>query len=66
MPTYIVHGEDDRQNTVDNAYNVYNDLTCPRWLKIIPTSSPGSSHCQVDNITETYEMYDWLKEQLSR
>jgi dipeptidyl aminopeptidase/acylaminoacyl peptidase len=65
-PTYIVHGEDDRQNTVDNAYNVYNDLTCLRWLKIIPTSSPGSSHCQVDNITETYEMYDWLKDQLSK
>ena len=66
MPTYIVHGEDDRQNTVDNAYNVYNDLTCPRWLKIIPTSSTGSSHCQVDNITVTYEMYDWLKDQLSK
>lgn len=64
VPTYIVHGEDDRQNVVENAYSVYNDLTCPRWLKIIPASSPGSSHCQVDNITETYEMYDWLKEQL--
>lgn len=66
MPTYIVHGEDDRQNTVDNAHNVFNDLTCPRWLKIIPASSTGSSHCQVDNITETYEMYDWLKEQLAK
>lgn len=64
IPTYIVHGEDDHQNFVDNAYNVFNDLTCPRWLKIIPSSSTGSSHCQVDNITETYEMYDWLKEQL--
>lgn len=64
MPTYIVHGEDDRQNFVEHAYRVYNDLTCPRWLKIVPTSSPGSAHCQVDNVTETYEMYDWLTEQL--
>ncbi|WP_210608459.1 alpha/beta hydrolase family protein [Priestia flexa] len=65
-PTYIIHGEDDHQNKVDNAYNVYNDLTCSRHLKIVPKSSPGSSHCQVDNITETYEMYDWIKEQLEK
>lgn len=66
VPTYIVHGEDDRQNIVENAYRVYNDLNCPRWLKIIPTSDTGSAHCQVDNITETFEMYDWIKEQFSR
>jgi dipeptidyl aminopeptidase/acylaminoacyl peptidase len=65
MPTYIIHGEDDRQVSVENAYNLYNDLTCPRWLKVVPKSSPGSAHCQVDNVTETYEMYDWLKLQLN-
>jgi dipeptidyl aminopeptidase/acylaminoacyl peptidase len=65
MPTYIVHGEDDRQVSVENAYNLYNDLTCPRWLKVVAKSNPGSAHCQVDNVTETYEMYDWLKLQLN-
>lgn len=64
MPTYIVHGEDDRQVSVENAYHTYNDLTCPRWLDVIPTSSTGSAHCQVDNITKAYPMLDWLKEQL--
>src|SRR5699024_6618359 len=50
MPTYILHGEDDHQVLVENAYNTYNDLTCPRWLKIVPASSTGSAHCQADNI----------------
>ena len=66
MPTYIIHGEDDRQVSVENAYKTYNDLTCPRWLKIVPASSAGSAHCQVDNITESYSLLDWLKEQLSK
>jgi pimeloyl-ACP methyl ester carboxylesterase len=64
-PTYIVHGEDDRNVPVNHAYRVYNDLKCPRVLKVVPKSSSGSSHCQLDNITETYEMFDWLKQQLS-
>ncbi|MCL7748487.1 alpha/beta hydrolase family protein [Halalkalibacter alkaliphilus] len=66
MPTYILHGEDDRQNTVKNAYDLYNDLTCERQMKIVPKSSSGSAHCQVDNFTETYEMFDFLKEQLTK
>lgn len=66
MPTYILHGEDDRQVSVENAYNTYNDLTCPRWLKIVPTSRAGTAHCQVDNITEAYSLLDFLKEQLSK
>ena len=65
-PTYIIHGEDDRQVPVSHAYRVYNALKCPRVLKIVPTSSTGSAHCQLDNITETYSMFDWLKRQLSR
>ena len=63
VPTYIIHGADDRQNVVENAYRTYNDLKGPRWLKIVAASDPGSAHCQVDNITETFEMYDWIKEQ---
>lgn len=65
VPTYIIHGEDDRQNVVKHAYDLYNDLTCERTLKIVPKSSTGSAHCQVDNVTETYEMYDFLKKHLN-
>jgi fermentation-respiration switch protein FrsA (DUF1100 family) len=66
MPTYIIHGEDDRQVPVENAYRLYNDLTCPRWLTIVPMGSTGSAHCQVDNVTKTFPMYDWLQEQLAK
>ncbi|HZG84046.1 alpha/beta hydrolase family protein [Paenibacillus sp.] len=66
VPTYIVHGEDDRQVPVDHAYRVYNDLVCPRTLVVVPVSSSGSSHCQVDNVTKTYPMYDWLQKQLQQ
>ena len=65
VPTYIIHGEDDRQNVVKHAYDLYNDLTCERVLKIVAKSTPGSAHCQVDNVTETYDMYDFLKKQLN-
>ncbi len=64
MPTYIIHGEDDRQVPVEHAYQVYNALTCPRVLNIVPRHSTGSAHCQADNMTKTYPMYDWLKAQL--
>jgi dipeptidyl aminopeptidase/acylaminoacyl peptidase len=65
IPTFIIHGEDDRNISVNFAYELYNRLTCPRWLHIVPTSSTGSAHCQVDNPTEAFPMYDWIKEHLN-
>jgi len=63
-PTFIIHGEDDHHIPVSHAYRVFNDLTCPRELKIVPSGTPGSSHCQLDNFTQIFDMFDWLEEQL--
>jgi hypothetical protein len=65
MPTYVSHGEDDRQNFVENAYKVYGALTCEKTLNIVPKESTGSAHCHVDNFTKAYPMLDWLAGQLA-
>jgi dipeptidyl aminopeptidase/acylaminoacyl peptidase len=63
-PTYILHGENDRNVAVSHAYRLYNDLTCPREIKIVPSGKPGSAHCQLDNMTEIHSLFDWLQSQL--
>lgn len=64
MPTYILHGEDDRQNFVENAYKTYEALTCEKYLEIVPKESSGSAHCQVDNFTKVFNLYDWIAKKL--
>ncbi|HEX8507245.1 MAG TPA: alpha/beta hydrolase, partial [Hymenobacter sp.] len=64
MPTYVLHGEDDRQNPVSHAYRTFNDLTCPRTLHVVPASSPGSAHCQIDGFTRSFPMFDWIQHTL--
>ena len=65
MPTYVLHGEDDRQNFVENAYKLYDALTCVKTLQIIPKESSGSAHCQIDNFTKTYTMFDWIAKEMA-
>lgn len=64
MPTYILHGEDDRQNFVENAYKLDAALTCEHVLEIVPKESSGSAHCQIDDFTKTFNMYDWIAKNL--
>ena len=63
-PTYILHGEDDRQNFVENAYKVNDALTCEHVLEIVPKDESGSAHCSVDDFTKTFNMYDWIAEKI--
>ncbi len=60
MPTYVLHGEDDCQNVVENAYKVCDALTCEHVLEIVPVGESGSAHCQIDDFTKTFNMYDWV------
>lgn len=60
-PTYILHGEDDRQNFVENAYKVNDALTCEHVMEIVPKDESGSAHCSVDDFTKTFNMYDWIE-----
>jgi pimeloyl-ACP methyl ester carboxylesterase len=64
MPTYVLHGEDDRQNFVENAYKLRDALTCEKVVEIIPKESSGSAHCQVDDFTKTFNMYDWIEKKM--
>ncbi|RDB05788.1 alpha/beta hydrolase [Runella aurantiaca] len=64
MPTYILHGEDDRQNFVENAYKVNEVLTCEHVMEIVPKEESGSAHCSVDDFTKTFNMYDWIAEKI--
>jgi pimeloyl-ACP methyl ester carboxylesterase len=64
MPTYVLHGEDDRQNFVENAYRLRDALTCEKVVEIIPKESSGSAHCQIDDFTKTFNMYDWIAKKL--
>lgn len=64
MPTYISHGEDDRQNTVENAYKLYEALTCEKAMNIVSKEGTGSAHCHIDNFTKADPMFDWLEEKM--
>lgn len=64
MPTYVLHGEDDRQNVVENAYKVRDALTCEHVVEIIPKEESGSAHCCIDDFTKTFSMYDWIAARL--
>ncbi|MGJ5641457.1 alpha/beta hydrolase family protein [Formosa sp. S-31] len=64
MPTYIMHGEGDKQNFVEHAYNLNNALTCEHVLDIVPKDESGAQHCQVDDFTKTYKMYDWIAKKI--
>ena len=59
-PTYILHGEDDKQNFVSHAIRVNEHLRCEHVLEIIPKEESGSQHCQIDDFTRTFNMYDWV------
>ncbi len=63
-PTYILHGGDDRQNFVENAYKTNEALTCEHVMEIIPVGSSGSSHCCVDDFTKSFNMYDWIEKKI--
>jgi len=65
MPTYVLHGEDDRQNFVENAYKLRDALTCEKVVEIVPKESSGSAHCQIDDFTKTFNMYDWIQQKMS-
>jgi dienelactone hydrolase len=64
MPTYVLHGEDDRQNFVENAYQVDKALTCEHVTEIVPKGESGSAHCSVDDFTKTFRMYDWIEKKI--
>jgi dienelactone hydrolase len=64
MPTYILHGEADQQNFVENAYKLAQALKVEHVLEVIPKDESGAQHCQVDDFTKTFNMYDWIEKKM--
>jgi len=63
-PTFIIHGEEDRQVLVEHAYRVYEELTCEKRLEIVKAETTGAAHCQADNKAMAFPLFDWLKDKL--
>jgi dienelactone hydrolase len=63
-PTYVLHGEGDKQNFVSHAHRVAEKLTCEHVLEVIPEDESGAQHCQIDDFTRTFNMYDWIAKKI--
>jgi len=60
-PTLILHGEDDHIVPLDEAYETYEALRCPKKLKIFTKEDGGEQHCQAGNkVLAREEIFSWL------
>ena len=50
---------------MDQAYRVYNALTCEKVLNIVTPDQTGAAHCQSDNLTQAFPLFDWIQQQLN-
>lgn len=65
VPFLVVHGEHDRQISVQYAHDLYNDLVSSprRELKVFGDREGGVEHCSVDNIPVVRDyICDWISE----
>lgn len=62
-PTLIMHGEDDQQIPLKDAYSTYELLRCPKKLRVFTKQEGGDQHCQLDNLQfAREEIFGWLTE----
>ncbi len=68
VPTLILHGEQDAQTFVEDAYRVYEEAGSPmKELKIFTEEETGASHCQNDNRILAHDYIgDWLVDVMVR
>ncbi|MEW1737958.1 alpha/beta hydrolase [Nocardia beijingensis] len=65
VPFLVVHGEHDRQISVEYAHALYDDLvnSPKRELKIFTDREGGVEHCSVDNLPVVADyICDWIDE----
>ncbi len=65
-PFLVIHGEEDAQIPVADAYKLYEAVGSPyKQLKILTAAEGGTAHCQLDNIhLAHYYIFDWLADTL--
>lgn len=66
-PTLVLAAEDDgSQLHLEHTKRLYDELTCPKQLKIFTREEGGSAHCQQDHLTLANEVIgDWLVDTLT-
>jgi len=67
-PFLILHGEQDAQLPVDEAYKLYEAAGSPhKELKVFTEAETGAMHCQNDNRILAHDyIADWLSDVLVR
>jgi pimeloyl-ACP methyl ester carboxylesterase len=66
-PLLIVHGENDRQITIEDARRVYDGATgtADRELRVFTAAETSSQHCGIDNQSLTVDyLADWFARRL--
>lgn len=64
-PTLIVHAEADRLIDVRGAHDLYERISGPKRLELLPADGPGRLHCSWDHHpTVVPTMVDWLVDML--
>jgi dienelactone hydrolase len=66
-PFVVVHGENDRQVSVTEAYRLFNAIGArEKKLVVVPRGMPGQEHCQWDNVVAAqHALFDFLADHLS-
>jgi dipeptidyl aminopeptidase/acylaminoacyl peptidase len=64
-PIYIIHGEADSLVPVEQAYELYEAVSGPKVLNVVPKGTAGSAHCQADSLPAAWEAFvPWLEDEL--
>jgi alpha-beta hydrolase superfamily lysophospholipase len=67
-PLLVLHGQDDAQIAVDDAYRLYDAAgAAQKELKVFTAEEGGAAHCQNDNRQLAHDYIgDWLVDTLVR
>jgi dienelactone hydrolase len=65
-PFLLVHGEDDQQVPLDDAYRLFEAVgSKDKTLRVFTADEGGAQHCHMDNLSiATPEIYHWLADRL--
>ncbi len=64
-PTLLIYGADDDLVPLSDARRVEAELKVPKTIHIVPSGTPGATHCQSDHLPSAWEpMLPWLVEEL--
>jgi pimeloyl-ACP methyl ester carboxylesterase len=64
-PTLLIHGGDDDLVPLSDARCIHDELRVPKHLHVVPSGTPGATHCQADSLPAAWApRLPWREEQL--